>query len=779
MSLKKALPILLIGWMVIALGINSVSGQPPHPPDKSEPAYLLLPGLPFALPAIHVSADTALTVYDTVPYYLPALVKERNLSKALMHLFLLPNIESIGYTATTPGGAAARKKSDLVIHGNVLYNMDYRSYSDTPYAEKDIYYHTVQTYLDITWKDQYPMRLYLTNRFGNSSFTRHFSDVNFNFNTTDFRNRIVQKINTYPPAFMMDSITLWKNKLDLKRIELTKLTARLNDPGLKQRLVEEKERLLYGGTLKYDTSWPPDARKLLDPIGKAGDFKLDTPVLSWQNRYVAWQKKADSLNNELAQMEKKYYDLQGKLKDWKRTAATKRKAAFSPGELEWEMEERQVPDSILPKGYKQLLAIRSMGVGRTLVNYSELSARNVSITGFQAEYNPSYYVAVAAGTVDYRFRDFIVNNKKSPRQYLYMLRTGWGQLGGNNIILTWYSGKKQLFNNSGAATAYPDYRLLGFTLEGNYRLNDNTYITAELAKSSLPYYNNTSKDLFATALSMKDHSNEAYSLKLQSRLPATQTVFTGFIKQYGANFQSFSLVTTGVKQKAWLVQAEQPFFKKKLLVKASLKENDYNNLQAVSYHANTVFKTIQATLRLPKWPVLLVGYYPSAQLTKLSDESYIENTFYSLVANASYYYSLGETAMNSVATYSRFYNRQADSGFLHFNTTNIMLNHAVFFSKRFTWQATGSAAVSADYNLYSLDNDIQYALTDWLSIGAGVKYNRQTNYNLVQWGYKNNILIKIKRIGELQMMLDNGFLPGPEKRLVENKTGRISFFRTF
>src|SRR3954465_11893136 len=38
----------------------------------------------------------------------------------------------------------------LQVHGNVMYNVNYYSNIDTPYNEKDVYQHTVQTYLDVT-----------------------------------------------------------------------------------------------------------------------------------------------------------------------------------------------------------------------------------------------------------------------------------------------------------------------------------------------------------------------------------------------------------------------------------------------------------------------------------------------------------------------------------------------------------------------------------------------------------------------------------------------------
>lgn len=707
-------------------------------------------------------------------------------------------------------GASSSKAPLLQIHGNILYNVDYRSYIDTPYAENDVYYHTIQTYLDVTYKNSYPMRVYLTNRFGNSAFTRRFTDLNMQFNANDFKNRIRQTIQNYPtPHLPGDSLHYHELAFQNKFIELEKLKAWLNSSFVIQKLVEEKEKVLYPGkdtllsvdtgldrhalqvNLQYKITRPgftvPDYLKDLvkmpeKPMGEEREKYLRLPDSAFLKRYENGRKQVDSLAKELAVLEKKYLRARQQAAEKKDKQKTGLYQAASLEELQGEMAERGVPDSALPAGYKTLWAIKSLGIGRTMVDYSELSAKNVSINGVQVEYNPSYYVAFAAGTINYRFRDFLVKNANTGGQHLYLVRVGRGEKNGNNIILTWYTGKKQLYNSNGnSQAAQPDFHLMGFTLEGNYRLGPATLLTAEVAKSSLPYYTNAERKhtLLSDAVRFNEHSNEAYSLKVQTAVKATDTRIQAFYKHYGANFQSYSLITTGMQQRAWLLKADQPFFRKQLMVTGSLKENDYTNPAAnVSYQSNIVFKSIQATLRIPKWPVFTAGYYPSAQLTKLADNAYTENMFYSLVANMSYYYKVNSVNMSSTAMYTRFYNKQSDSAFIYANTTNLLVNQA-FFYDRLTCQTTGSAALGQGYNLYTVDNEVQYALFSWLSAGAGIKYNRQTYYNITQMGYRGNVVIRIKKLGEFQLMADKGFIPGANRQLVENTTGRFSYFKIF
>jgi len=65
---------------------------------------------------------------------------------------------------------------------------------DTPYIEQNIYQNFIQTYLDITLKDQYPFRVYLTNRFSNSNYFRDCWEVNFQFNHADFKQKIKENL---------------------------------------------------------------------------------------------------------------------------------------------------------------------------------------------------------------------------------------------------------------------------------------------------------------------------------------------------------------------------------------------------------------------------------------------------------------------------------------------------------------------------------------------------------------------------------------------------------
>jgi len=514
--------------------------------------------------------------------------------------------------------------------------------------------------------------------------------------------------------------------------------------------------------------------------GNASATQRDSAVLQ---RYDSLQKRLDSLNRELDSLGRRYKKMKDAENKTNAKSRQELEAITSGAELKEKLNELHISDSTLPKGYRTLYSVRSFGLGRSLLNYSELSAKNVSINGIQVEYNPSVYMAFAAGTVDYRFRDYSVQDAVKG-QYIALLRYGWGKKDGNNLILTYYTGRRQLYNVNTASSGapIPDYNLMGFTAQGCYRLGKTTALIAEVAKSSLPYYSLDSSgahNMLPSTVKMNDRSNEAYSLKVNSFIPASQTQLSATYSRFGANFQSFSLFTTGSQQSAWSVKVDQPFFQKRLLVTGSIRTNDFvNPLLSTAYSSSAVFESIQGTLRMKKWPVLSFGYFPSSQIVRLNSTQYQENLFYTMVGSATETFRVKKVTMISMLLYTRFYNKITDTGFIYFNTKNLLVSQMAMIGK-LTLQLQGSLAANAAYDLYVGDGKAEYQVFRWLGLGAGIKYNDQTVYNIRQWGYSATAAIRPPKIGEFRLVWDKGFIPGNNKELVPNNLGRLTYSKVF
>jgi len=784
-----------------------------------------------------LNVDSVFFVTDTTAYLLKAradyvlLDVMQNACKQKVYVYgrqvnytMVPGYGVFNHTGQ---GSAGEAPSFLTVHGSIMYEGFYQSNIDTPFIQKNIYQHTVTAALDVTVKDKYPLRVYFTTRFSNASFLKNLTDLNFQFNNRDFRNRINNNILAWSKQQLplTDSLNKLEALINKNRSEFNTLSNWLSNPGTLQSIVEEREKKwiadkiqsavsndslqntyssLAGNKLPSVNDFTAGHRHfnadeietmLLKKRKKDDEDKdstvtkkyagLDSTAASVTANYDKNRKKLAQLKQKLDSLQKIYLADKKKLTGQVDSLNNIFQNNKNPNNILSSVKGGQIPDSLLPKGYKTLLAMRSVGIGRSTVNFSELSIKNISINGIEAEYNPSTYFAVAAGTIDYRFRDFIINEASPQKQYVTAIRFGNGMRDGNHLFVTYYAGRKQVYNygsdSGGTVRTSPNYNLMGWSVEGRYQLNKTSYLVAEAAKSSLPFYNRqqNKQNLLAGAFRFTDRSNEAYSLNLVSVIPTTATKINATYKRLGANFQSFSMFTTSSAQTAWALQVSQPFFKNTLLVNGSVKKNDFTNPYInQAFYTNTVFKSIQVTLRMKKLPVISAGYYPSSQLTKLGTDNYVENLFYTLVVTGSHFYKYHSLLMSTVVSYTQFYNKATDSNFVYFNTRNVMLSQSFLLTKA-TLQLNASAATNNDYNLYTIGGDAQYKLLKWLALGGSIKYNRQTVINNKQVGYGANATLKIKGVGDIQFMMQKSYIPGPDKQLVENNIGRLIYYKTF
>lgn len=736
---------------------------------------------------------------------------------ATYHTVIRPAKENKAVVKSLP---VEEKKPFITIHGNVMYDFYYQSHIDTPYIGNDLYQHTISTYLDVRIKDDYPMRVYFTTRFGNTNYLRNITNLNFQFSPQTFQNTIRQQIKSELQQQLDTSrLEVIRTELESKIQQLQALKNWVNSPSVLQRLVEAREAAyarqhmqsvmqnvlpkssdstsntsnntsdgMESASIRNSFAWLSKFNK--DSVQKRDTLVTkDSTAEAFSQKYAQRKKQIDSVNSDIQQLEQKYLSEKDSLFTQKNALIAKINAARNPAQLKDLIHDSNLSDSSLPKGYDKLLAIKKFGIGTSTVDYSELSAKNITITGLQAEYSPKFYYAIAAGMIDYRFRNYLLPQPSGPKQYLGLVRFGKELRNSNSLILTYYYGRKVLYNyyttDSLLQTTLPqpNYTLMGFTLENKIKLNANSYLTAEVAKSSTPYYHNVSSSNTEKGLSgtfdMSDRSNEAYSLKINSVIPETDTKVDAYFKHYGANFQSFTLISTSSEQNAWLLNINQDFFRREFTVDGSIRKNDYiNPFLDQRYVSNTVFKSIQATLHVPNLPVISAGFYPTTQLTKLNDQTYMENIFYSLNGSVSYLYNRRHTTMSTNIMYMRFYNRPADNGFIYYNTNNFFIIHSIYF-RTLTMQASFSDAINSNYTLWSLGEDIQLRLRKWLALGGGLKYNKQDLISAPLIGYSVNGTVKIGVIGTLQVRIEKTYIPSLNNQLVANNIGRITFYRNF
>lgn len=712
----------------------------------------------------------------------------------------------------------------LKIHGNVQYDFTYRSFVDTPFSQKNFQQHTVQTTLDITLKEQYPLRMTILHRSSNSAYFEDITDVNIQFNQGLFLNQLKSGLTQQLPGTIDKSrLTDWERRYLYKKAEIEALQNWINSPGRLQEMIEEKEnqlsaRLLAQGRVFTDSQGVniPQGIPSLPPIPDQQFLRkkvfatLQDRLQNYQDSVKAKadsllaekQSKADSLldNSKLSEIKRKKQELEkalielksyeGKLQAIKKSFEDsvnllKQKLAGikDPSALKHFIQDLKLKASDLPKGWQTLAAIQTIGIGRTWVDYSDLTVKNISLTGINAELNPSkFYFAFAAGRVNYQFRDFIVKNSERPTQNLYLIRAGVGRKESNHFIFTWYDGKRNMLNSfsNTAVTGRPE-RVIGMSAQVRLQLDPNNYLVLESAKSSFHHtgtVNQPTEGLIAKVWNFNDRSNEAYSIKLYSNWPKTSTKVTGYYRKMGEHFQSFNLQPVNAGQVAYQLKMQQLFWKRRLQVEAGVRKNDFNSpFINPGLTSKTVFKSAQLTLRVPKYPYISVGYYPSSQLTLLDNNVLVENQYNTLSAVAGHSYRAGKVNMSSNAVLLKFYNSGADSGFIYYNATSVTVNQFIFL-KGLQLQTGFTKTMQRDLIVTTLEQSANYQFRKWLTVSAGIKYNR-VNQDETLWGGTAGLGLVINKIGTIQASYDKSYLPGTARNLLPVDMGRITYYRVF
>lgn len=738
---------------------------------------------------------------DSIFNQLPGvLLSPLNCKKPRYIKLLLPDEKKYaGPFALTSSTLPEPKKRNFTINGDISYDGNYHSYIDTPFNEKNVWQHQLllNVYLNIK---NIPLQFSINTRAGNSAYYKNFSDIGFLFDADKYKEQIKEQLyqkisNKIKSDFDTALYTRLRNRAEEKLHSYSGLEEEIQV----QKLIESREIIsLYKQKLANksinEVSVPSfnnlfSARNpfsgnnfpesIADSIEKVIDWeKLAAHAKKFIEEYdtrkkeaAAYRKTADSITTVYQQQKDSIIQSVEEAKQ-----AIARYTSYR--DLKTKLQELGISADSIPRHYKFLSGIKSVGIGRTIINYSELTLKNIAITGISAEYSNGIYIAFCGGAVDYRYRDFIITNFNMPRQNVAAFRIGV-EKEKKSFVATFYKGNR-IYSGQAISGNYTPVKnpIMGLSFEATYKFSEYSYLVAEMAKSTARYNpfpgSNASKPIF----NFTDHTSEAYAVKIFVKLPRTNTILSGFYRYMGINFQSFSLYTNNSQSRQWSAKIDQQFFKRKLYLSAFIRNQGFENpYLPVAYSSNTIFKGITATLRLKRWPIVSVGYLPVTQLVSFNNQVQQIN-FQTVTATASYSRLLKEKMFTSTATYSRFFNTAADSGFSYYNASNISFSNTISGNK-VGISNTVSTIRNNNFLLVTIDQGATVKLGNTLALGAGIKLNRVNNIENKAGGY-GTLLFKIPLLGEFSFMYEYGYLPGyGQQQLIKNQTGRINYYRTF
>jgi hypothetical protein len=738
-----------------------------------------------------VATDSGFTIAEII---------RQNCKGSYTEIISFPETEAQSVLIPVPVAALPAKPKFLIIHGNISYDYFYRSKIDTPFNQQDLQQHTERVWLDLLFKEKYPFKVGFNSRQSNSPFFRDLYNANLNFDKynylkglkLDLLKRLAQYQLQNPDLKLADTAL----KYELQKLEALK--ASLNSAAALQRKIEAKEAA-YLKKLKeqkdlqiVDSVQSPEIKgmKFGDPdfAGKMDSLKLNRDEYIPDSDAILAKKMQntqhaiDSLEKSVAKLKYRSDSIRTTINNKVAKAKQQIYGAKNPNELEHIALQNDIVQPKKEKAQKFLADIKSFGIGRNMIDYTELTAQNVMLTGINVEYNPSYYAAFAAGKIDFGFRDFLGRNTRKNNQYLTLGRFGWGSKDKRSIILTVFNGKKSNYANFfGGTESNNTSKLFGYSVEAIFKKSEYTSFSVEIAKSTkfnsgIPVRGDSVKS--DNLFKYNDNSNMGINLKARTVIQKTNTLISGFYRKTGVQFQSFSLFTYNTTQESWQLRAEQSFLKNKVNAIAMLRENDFTNpLTEKTFKTSTVFKTLQLNVKVPHWPVLNAGYFPGSQFYVVDKETVRENVYYILNGSVLYPYTFKDLSMSSSVMYNRYFNKSTDSGFVLYKGINYMINHSVFM-KNTQLQGSYSYNRQAEIKYSTLEASADYTFKKILKAGGGIKYN-QVRSGSDYWGETIRLGADLKKLGGIQLSYEKSYLPTIQQTLYPVEIGRVSWYKFF
>ncbi|MBX2922748.1 MAG: hypothetical protein KF746_11190 [Chitinophagaceae bacterium] len=642
--------------------------------------------------------------------------------------------------------------------GYVQYNYMFRSVLDTPFVETDLGQHMITAGLDFAMAG-IPFRLTYYGRQSNSQYLRNYHDFRVEFNGPEFRrlkqqqlrNQLTGALQNIQPQGLGDRL---KNNLQAIRHLRTLLSARewLN------KYLESKKYLTYRDQLPTEL---PDKEMV---IRRAEGFvKL----------YEEKQRLGQSLLHETDSLQSVYNTNLKKIQELQRLIDRNIYTEQGTRLIGKELQEAGIRDRKTQRLLNTVYAVRTFAVGRTLPRMSQLSVNNLNVGGVNFEYNAyNLYLAFTAGKIDFRSRDFIYGKPSPVKQHVYAGSIGYGRKDGTHLIVTGYTGRKQIISAGGLASS----PLSGMSIEAQWAVGRYVRITAEAAQSTSPVYASEQGNK-AQGFKINDPTNKAYLLKAYGYIPASQTRIEGYYNKTGINFQNFTNYRVNANTSTWNIKAEQYLFKKQLRIMASARKNDYSNPFVIQqYNSNTVFTSLSATFRRRRLPSLTIGYMPSSQYT-MAGNQVAENRYQSLNIHMAHTYRIGLMTANGSVVYNRFYNSGSDTGFVYYNASHFYSSHQFMF-RMFTASMGYARTANRQYALDVMEGGLAITWFKKIVAGFGVRINQYNQVEVKTGGYFN-LRCNWPAIGDLSVWYENAYLPGSSGSLVKNEWFTLGFTRYF
>src|SRR5688572_19562097 len=293
---------------------------------------------------------------------------------------------------------------------------EYRSMIDTPFRENNVMTYNVSATSGFTVAGILPLTATFTIRESNSAFFTDIFDYQIGYDSYEFR-RLTGEVVKNKLLLLYASIedSLSEKLLHLKEAEVARLKNLLYNPFQLQKLVEANE-FINVKRLTYNPAFSEEVNHSIDDSIRKASTKFISIYNESKDKYESYENQVDSLKQVVS-------EIKLRRQQFKNLLESNGSDFLSPESIFNMGSKYAIQRPEMPRKYRWLLCLRTLNLGRSNINHSDLIAKNVSLNGINFEYSSWYYVAGAAGGIDFRFRDYAVGIKRD-RQHLNLIRAG-------------------------------------------------------------------------------------------------------------------------------------------------------------------------------------------------------------------------------------------------------------------------------------------------------------------------------------------------------------------
>ncbi|TSA25950.1 MAG: hypothetical protein D4R68_08055 [Ignavibacteriales bacterium] len=405
------------------------------------------------------------------------------------------------------------------------------------------------------------------------------------------------------------------------------------------------------------------------------------------------------------------------------------------------LEENAEKLGLISPAEKLFLNIKTLGIGRTYPDYSELTVSGVPVNGLNVEFNPGIlYFAVAAGN---NFEG--IDNVSFKRSFLAG-RIGLGEKENAHFFLTALKMKDDLNSIlvSSLNPLLPPQENVVLGSEGKLNLfqklieiNGEAAVSAftrdlndaDFVSSSIPGF---VKNLLTPKLSTS--FDYAWKGKIAFNNEPSATFFSLGVRRIGPGFMSLAAPSLRQDQLQFDFNFDQKFADKKITMKTFFKVYNDNLINWKQSTTTTTSFGINLGFYFPNLPFVQINYSPYSQSNdNIIATQKMENTsdLFSLMTGYSYRLS-SVSASTTLSFTGQWQNNKIGIISNKFSNESYMLNQNFSFEFPLTVSSTLSLAQS---NILSISSSItefdlngNYQLSEMISTNLGGTISNEENY---------------------------------------------------